>query len=735
MFHRLTQVTSVTSVTSFTPFQRRSLRVWTTVLGVLLVLTAWMSQEVLANSGTVSSSTPVKAPVTHESLWLMKRIGSPLMSPNGQWVVFSVTEPAYDRAETQSDLWLMATDGQSKPRQLTHTKAPESGVSWSPDSQRILFSSKRDGDNADQVYVLNINQAGEAQRVTHSAMGAHNAQFSPDGRSIAYVTNMWPGAYSEAENKKLEKQHNEQKAKVRVYEQYPIRSWDHWLDERKPHILLQSLDEGATAEDVFKGSQFVSQAGYQGRMGDDGARLDFSFTLDGKALIFAATTEMDESARAFIGMPLWKVAITGGEPVRLSAPKDQYGNLRLSADGQYLYADRSAASTHVYSHTHVVRFALKGVGDQVTLGAMEDLLAGCDCSASSYAIAHDGSIAFSSEAAGLDVIYLAKAGQAPVKLYAQNRGVYSGVNLSGDYEHPTVVARYETATQPGEVVSVNRSGTPKALTSFAQAEAAQLDWQPLEAFSFKDSHGHMIHNWLVKPAHFDPSHKYPLIVLMHGGPASMWKDQISLRWNYHLIAGTRYVLVLTDYKGSTGYGEAFANAIEKDPLKGPADEINQGADEAIKRFGFIDGSKQCAAGASYGGHLSNWMQASTKRYRCLVSHAGLIDLTEQWGTSDSNYHREVMVGSPPWEANPLWTQQSPLHYAKDFKTPVLVTVGERDFRVPLPNTLTYWAALQRQHVPSRLLVFPDENHWILNADNSKRYYQELDQWFTKYLGQ
>ena len=239
---------------------------------------------------------------------------------------------------------------------------------------------------------------------------------------------------------------------------------------------------------------------------------------------------------------------------------------------------------------------------------------------------------------------------------------------------------------------------------------------------------------LVRPAGFDPKRRYPLFVVIHGGPATMWRDQFVIRWNYHLLARAGYVVLLTDYSGSTGYGEAFARAIERDPLEGPADEINAAADEAIRRYPFIDGARQCAGGASYGGHLANWLQASTTRYRCLVSHAGLVDLETQWGTSDAVYHRELMIGGPPWAGDPLWRAQSPITYAEKFHTPVLLSVGEHDFRVPLNNTLEYWTALKRQQVPSRLLVFPEANHWILRGEDSRYFYQEVAAWLEKYLG-
>jgi dipeptidyl aminopeptidase/acylaminoacyl peptidase len=240
---------------------------------------------------------------------------------------------------------------------------------------------------------------------------------------------------------------------------------------------------------------------------------------------------------------------------------------------------------------------------------------------------------------------------------------------------------------------------------------------------------------IVRPAGFDPDEEYSLLVLMHGGPHSMWPDSPHIRWNYHLLAGTDHVVLLTNYKGSTGFGEDFARAIQGDPLRGPANEINQAADVAIERFDFIDEDRQCAAGASYGGHLANWMQGATDRYRCLVSHAGLVNLITQWGTSDAVYHREANLGGPPWEMPEVWLDQNPLMYAENWQTPVLVTIGKLDERVPLSNVLEYWTALQRQQVESRLLIYPEEDHWIMSGPNSRHFYGEVADWLNRWVGE
>jgi dipeptidyl aminopeptidase/acylaminoacyl peptidase len=269
---------------------------------------------------------------------------------------------------------------------------------------------------------------------------------------------------------------------------------------------------------------------------------------------------------------------------------------------------------------------------------------------------------------------------------------------------------------------------------FNADKVAQIDWQPLRHFWFTSRAGKRIHNMVALPPRFDQGKKYPLLVLMHGGPHSMWRDNWGLRWNYYMLARPGYIVLLTNYSGSTGFGEAFAQSIQGDPLKGPANEINEAADDAIRQFSFIDGTRQAAAGASYGGHLANWMQATTTRYRTLISHAGLINLESQWGTSDTIYHREVGSGGPVWEQGPVWREQNPIRFAANFKTPILLSVGENDFRVPLNQTLENWSVLQRLQIPSKLIVWPDENHWILKGENSKFFYQEVHGWLKKYVG-
>src|SRR3954468_2305190 len=674
-----------------------------------------------------TTTLAAKQAPTHEALFLMKRVGAPAVSPDGKWVVTSVTDPAYDEKEQTSDLWLVPADGSAKPRKITFTKAGESDVTWSPDSHRIAFSTKREGDDAAQIYILDVANGGEAQRVTNAATGARNPQFRPDGNALLFVTGVWPGAADDEANRKLAKERKDRKYNVRVYTTFPIRHWDRWLDEQQTHLEIQPLDGAAKSSDLLAGTKLVSEAGFGGG-GGEGSRAGIGGggAPGGKSGRFAVTARRNTAAYAEVPIDLYRVAASGGEPELIAHADGAYARPRFSPDGKTLYAQFEASNGKVYNLTRLVAF------DWPAMANRRVLTANSDRSVDSYAITPDSkTIYFTAEDAGLIKIYSVAATGGEVKLPVEpERGVYSDLVIPE--KSPVMIARWGSSIDPAEVVRIDKSSR-KNLTDFTTDAAAAIDWQAPRHFYFTSAKGRKIHNMLVVPAGFDEGKKYPLLVLIHGGAANMWRDQISLRWNYHLLAKPGYIVLLTNYTGSTGFGEQFAQLIQGDPLKTPGDEINQAADEAIKRFAFIDGTRQAAAGASYGGHLANWLEASTTRYKCLIAHAGLSSLETQWGTSDAVYHRELMMGGPFWENPKSWLDQSPVAYAKDFKTPMLLSVGENDFRVPMNNTLEMYAVLQRMQVPSRLLVWPEANHWILKPEDSRIFYREVQEWLARWL--
>ena len=680
-------------------------------------------------AGALRAQAPARHTITHEDVWLMKRVSAPAVSPDGRWAVFSVTEPSYTESETSSDLWIVPTDGSADARRLTNTRAGEGGVVWSPDGRKIAFTARREGDDASQVYVLDLTQGGEAQRVTTLSTGANEPRWSPDGRAILFTSMVYRGAATDSANRAEAAVRRARRWNARVYDGFPIKNWDRWLDDRTPSLFVQTLEPGAPARDLLAGTRLAAMPGFGGQLGSGSEGMAAAWTPDGTGVVFAATTNRNEAAYAEVVTSLYQVSASGGEPQRLTSDGDDYGAPQFRADGRALYAAWSRNDGKIYHNTRVVAWTWPSMGQrQVVAG-------GSDVSPRAWQPAADGRGGwFLAESGGLVQVYRATAAGAAQALPQPGAGAFAGLDLGGTPATPVLVGVWESAVSPPEVVRVDAaSGRITPLTRLNTERASRIEWQPVRHFWFTSSRGARIHNMLVVPAAFDSTKHYPLFVVIHGGAANMWTDQFVLRWNYHLLGSPGYVVLLTDYTGSTGYGEAFAQAIQFDPLNGPGHDLLEAVDTALRRFPFLDSTRMVAGGASYGGHLTNWLAVNTTRFKALVSHAGLWDLETQWGTSDVMYGREMEMGGPPWVNGDKWREQSPLQKAANLHTPMLVSDGERDFRVPLNNSLELWAALQRMRVPSKLLVFPDENHWIMRGEDSRFWYREVHAWLARWL--
>ncbi len=670
-------------------------------------------------------------PITHEDVWLMKRVGAPAVSPDGKWVVFSVTEPSYEPDKQVSDLWIVPAGGSAEPRRLTFTKGGEDGVAWAPDSRRIAFTARREGDDAPQVYVLSLD-GGEAVRITQLSTGARNPKWSPDGSKLLVESDVYPGAADDAANRKIIQERKQRQWNARIYDSFPIRRWDRWLDETRPHPLVLDATPGAATRDLLAGTRLAVAAGFSGApSGLSGYSLQAVWAPDGRSIVFAASADRNVAAYDFWTTHLYRISVSGGEPEALTSGRDSFSEPVFRPDGKALYAKFSRSEHEaLYSHTRIARLPWPAGGPPKILGRELDRSVG------DFAFTPDSkTIYFTAEEAGHEKVFVMDAETGAARLaFDITRGVYSGLVIPERAARPLLVANYTSMIEPAEIVRIEpeRQGH-HALTRFNAERAAQIDWQPPRHFWFTSKKGARIHNMLVLPPAFDETKKYPLLVFMHGGPHNMWKDQFFLRWNFHYLAAQGFVVLMTNYTGSTGFGEKFADAINRDVLRGPAQDINEAADEAIRRFPFIDASRQVAGGASYGGYLANWMQATTTRYRALFNHAGLTDHDSMWGTTDGGFFWEMRYGGPVWEGKGQWQDQNPLRYAANFRTPMLITHGEKDFRVPLGQALAIYKLLQRRRVPSKLIVFPEENHWVLTGENSRFFFQQLFGWLKQYV--
>ncbi|MBI2688510.1 MAG: S9 family peptidase [Acidobacteria bacterium] len=659
--------------------------------------------------------TAQKRPVTHEDIFLLKRVGEANPSPDGKWVVFSVTEPDYDAAKAVSDLWIVPVDGNAPARRLTSTKGPEGGVAWSPDSTRIAFTAKREGDEVAQLYILPV-QGGEAQRVTSLATAVANPKWRPDGQGMLFESTV------KGERK------NPGKSTARVYDNMPVRYWNAWLDDSRPHLYVWEPGWKSPIDLLDKG-RLVDSAGFSGiRSGlSSDTSLQPVWAPNGREIVFAAVVNKSDMMRAETETHLFKIERQGGEPVQLTKPGFSYTHPAFAPDGKALYAqqERTATPQHLYSNSRIARL------DWPNAGAPKTLTGAFDRSVGSFDISGDGaSIVFEAEDDGFSKLFrVPAAGGAVEKILEVSEGGYGPPHFAGN----KIVATYSASTQPPEIARIETKGHT-LLTSFNAAKLSELDLPKPEHFWFTAKNGKRIHSVLVPPPGLDKSKKYPLLVFPHGGPNAMSGDAFSTRWNYHLLTSPGYVLLMTNYTGSTGFGEKFAEDIERDVLRGPAREILEAVDAAAAKFPYINTEKQCAMGASYGGYLMNWFNGHTRQFQCIVNHAGAVNNESQYGANDGGLSRELRMGAKVWESGKgQWMDQSPFRYAAEWKTPSLITQGELDYRVPVNESLMTFKLLQRQGIPARLMVFPDEGHWILKGENNRHHMMEVLAWLKQYL--
>ena len=425
----------------------------------------------LVVAGAAMAQAP-KHTITHEDVWRMKRAGQPAVSPDGAWVVFPVSEPAYDDKEVSRDLWLVPTDGSAPPRRLTSSKRGESDTQWSPDGRQIAFATRREDDEEDQIYVLDVHDGGEAQRVTKIESGAGSPKWRPDGKAILFVSNVFPGATDE-ENAKRAKERKDLKYKARVYDASPIRFWDRWMEDTRPALFVQTLGEGGKARNLFAGTQFARQAGFGGQLGDDGENLNAEWTPDGSGIVFGATVNRNEWTRASNVIALWHISADGGEPQRLTADQGTYGSPTFSRDGRALFATLEPANGKVYNNERLVRWTWTRGATQI--GEPKVLTPGFDRSVGDFVVTPDGSRVFLlAEDAGHEKLYRVNAAGGDVTEVGKlESGCFTGLVGGAKGNRPVLVANWESSQSPNNVGVLDASsGKWRALSKLHDERTA-----------------------------------------------------------------------------------------------------------------------------------------------------------------------------------------------------------------------------------------------------------------------
>jgi dipeptidyl aminopeptidase/acylaminoacyl peptidase len=658
-------------------------------------------------AGVALAAEQARAPITAESMWELKRLASPAVSPDGQHAVVAVTSNDRRKDTTQTQLWLFDTrSGESRP--LTGSDTSSSNPVWSPDGSRILFQSRRGDDSVAQLYVIAL-AGGEAQRITSVPTGVGNAAWFPDGRQIAFVSRVWTDLDSWDDQDKRMKERRESKVSARAWDRAPIRYWSTWLDDREAHIFRVAAEGGdPVAITRGRGVKLMGEGSFD--ISPDGREIALTVDTDdtgvaGNADIFVLDVDGTGPARN----------ITAANPASDMSPS-------YSPDGRWLAYSRQQERGFYGDRQRLVLRDRRDGSEKVITETF-------DRSVSSPRWVGDGRSA---------VVAVDDAGTVRLHRIEIPSGRITAITGSTSFGSPsvsrdgrTLVALNESFVQPPTLVRVDpRSGAATPLSRFNDALLARMDLGSYESVTYTGANGDPIQMWVNYPPGFDRSRKYPLFLLIHGGPHNGITDGFHWRWNAQVFSGWGYVTAWHNFHGSSGFGNAFTDSINPDQADLPYQDTIAAA-EWFKAQPWIDGDRLAAGGGSYGGYLTSIVLGREHPFKALIAHAAVFNWFTQvaadYGASRGRFGEF-------WEHPERFQANSPHFGAGNFNTPTLVIHGEQDFRVPVNHGIELFNILQNRGVRSRLVYYPDENHWVLKQNNSIRWYEEVQKWLAEFIG-
>jgi len=666
----------------------------------------------VAGLGLLAQAEP-KRPIRFEDFFGFARVSDPQISPDGSRIAFTVTRFDIEANRSNSDLWIVPTDGSAPPRPLTTDPKGDSSARWSPDGSTLAFVSTRDG--TPQIWLLPLT-GGEPRRLTSLSTGASGPVWSPDGKHLLFTSSVWPDCANDDEARKRAEEAAEVPA--RIADGLLYRHWNEWRDGKVSHLFLVAVEDGA-ARDLTPGTRDVPPISL-------GGDPDYAFAPDGSEICFVANP--DPVVAVSTNNDLFVYPLPDGPARRITTNPGNDNSPRYSPDGRWI-AYRSMERAGFEADRNRLRLLDRTRGETVELSegmeySVDDVLWSPDSS----------TIYFTAPWHGRAGIYAIPAAGGPVREL-----VTEHTNRSPDLarDGSTLVFVQERIDAPAEIFRMALpEGKPAPATGMNDARLAGLDLQPLRDFWFEGAGGHLVHGLLVTPPDFSPDRKVPLVYLIHGGPQGAWGDEFHYRWNAQMFAAPGYAVAMVNFHGSEGYGQDFTDAVSGDWGGKPYEDLMKGLDYLGKTYPFLDMDRVAGAGASYGGYMVNWIlgQEGSRRFRCLVSHAGVYNLESMYGATEELWFPEWEFRGTPWENEATYERWSPHKYASRFRTPTLVVVGELDFRVPYTEGLQLFTALQRQGVPSRLLVFPDEDHFVRKPKNARLWWQTVYGWLADHLG-
>jgi dipeptidyl aminopeptidase/acylaminoacyl peptidase len=746
----------------------------------------------------IATAFPVQAqkhPFTFEDMMALKRVEEPVPSPDGKWVLFAAVDVDLKANTKTPHVWLVPlnTDGGGtavSPVQAGRSSAERILISdqdadrprWAPDGERFAFVSTKE--NGSQIWIADFDGATGTvtakHRLTNIATEADGELWSPDGKNILFKSDVYPecdgSPQAEAEcNAKTLKEKKNSKVKAQIFTHLLYRHWNAYKEGKRTHLFVVPVAVCTTTNHVGAGPAERSSAGsgeqgsparvgapgptrdeegsgpcsiardltpgdYDAPVFSLGGQDDYAFSPDAKEVCYASNHDAMPAASTnndLFTLPVgWPADATSAQVLaatkNITAENKAADNTPLySPDGKYIAYRAQQRPGYESDRWRLMLYERK-------TGAKRELTETFSRWVGTFVWFPDSSrIYFSAEGEGISPVWAVHVlGSEPKALFVRENAAGYSDDLALTNDGKTLLFTRMSVQYPNEIYEFPAPPTVsvQSLTGLNRGILSQVSLSPLESFWFTGANNDKVQGFLVKPPNFDPGKKYPVKFIVHGGPEVPMGDQWSYRWNMELFAANGYVVIFINFHGSPGYGQKFIDAINGDWGGSPFEDLMKGLDYAEQHYPFIDKDRECALGASYGGYMVNWILGHTNRFNCIVSHDSMFNTESAWGSTEELWFNEWEFKGTPYTNRELYRKWSPHLSATNFRTPTLVVHGQLDYRLDVSEGFQLFTTLQRQGVPSKMLYFPDEGHWVLKPQNSQLWYKTVNDWVDRWVG-
>ncbi|MRV72877.1 prolyl oligopeptidase family serine peptidase [Duganella sp. FT92W] len=659
--------------------------------------------------------------LTVEDLATMERVGNPVLSPDATKVVYTVRSTNLDKNRGNTQLWMIdLRAAKPVPQRLTQADASSTDPEWSPNGDAVYFLSARSGSN--QVWRLPLG-GGEAARVTDLPLDVDNFRVSPKGDRLAFSMAVFRDCPDLACSKKRADEQAKNKATGKVYDRLFVRHWDTWGDGRNAVLYSAPIRSDGKAGHAVSLSGSLDGDVPSKPFGD---HEEYQFSPDGKTIVFNARIAGKTEAWS-TNFDIYSVPAAGGaQPRNLTADNPAWDTkAQFSPDGRTLAYAAMKRPTFEADRFHLVLM-------DVATGQKRALTDAWDRSVAEFHWAPDGkSLLATADDVGQHRLFSIDAASGKATPLS-GPGYVSAFTMARD----TLVMAQANLASGAQLykMKLGVAAKPEKLTANNEEALADVQYGEYEQFSFKGANGDTVYGYVMTPWKVEAGKKYPVAFLVHGGPQGSFGNSWSYRWNPQVYAGAGYATVFIDFHGSTGYGQAFTDSISNDWGGKPLEDLKLGLAAAAARFPWLDRDKSCALGASYGGYMMNWIEGNwSDGFKCIVNHDGVFDIRGMAYSTEEIWFTEWEYGGSYFKNPEGHEKFNPVHHVAKWKTPMLVVQGDQDFRIPTAQALSTFTALQRQGIESKLLVFPDENHWVLKPANSILWHHTVLGWLDQHL--